>query len=84
MNKVTIYSTPTCHYCAMAKEYFTANNVAYENIDVTANNYEKVPELMDISGQQGVPVIVIGEGEKRQVIVGFDKPKVAAALGLSQ
>jgi glutaredoxin 3 len=78
MKTVTIYSTPTCHFCGLAKEYFKANNVPFENYDVLAD-VEKRTEMLDKSGQMGVPVIVIGD----EVIVGFDKPKVAAALGLA-
>lgn len=77
MKKVTIYSTPTCHFCAMAKEYFKANNVPYDEFDV-ASNLEKRKEMMEKSGQLGVPVITIDN----QVVVGFDKPKLATALGL--
>ncbi len=74
---VTIYSTPSCHFCAMAKEYFNANGVVYDAIDVAADP-DKRKEMMDKSGQLGVPVIDI-EG---QIIIGFNKPKLAAALGL--
>ena len=78
MKKVTIYSTPTCHYCNMAKEYFAANKIAYETFDV-ASNMEKRKEMMDKSGQLGVPVILVDN----EIIVGFDKPRLATALGLS-
>lgn len=75
MKKVTIYSTPTCHYCNMAKEYFDANKVSYESFDV-ASNMEKRKEMMDKSGQLGVPVILV-DGK---VVVGFDKPRLAELL----
>ena len=61
----------------MAKDYFKANNVAYTEYDV-ASNLEKRTEMMDKSGQRGVPVILIGD----ELIVGFDKPKIAQLLGL--
>lgn len=77
MKNVTIYSTPSCHFCAMAKEYFNENNVKYNAIDVAADA-DKRKEMMDKSGQLGVPVIDI-DG---QIIIGFNKPKIAAALGL--
>lgn len=75
MKKVTIYSTPTCHFCAMAKEYFKANNVPYEDFDV-ASNTEKRKEMMEKSGQLGVPVILIDDS----VVVGFNRPKLAQLL----
>jgi glutaredoxin 3 len=75
--EVTIYSTPTCHFCHMAKEFFKANNVAYTEYNV-ATDIEKRKEMMEKSGQLGVPVIVIGD----ELTVGFDKPKIAGLLGL--
>ena len=77
MPKVKIFSTPTCHFCALAKEYFKENNVEFENVDV-ASDLEARKEMVDISGQMGVPVIIIGDN----VIVGFNKPKLASLLGL--
>jgi glutaredoxin 3 len=75
--KVAIYSTPTCHFCNMAKEYFDANGVKYESFDVS-NDSEKRAEMMEISGQLGVPVIQIEDN----VVIGFNKPKLAELLGL--
>ncbi len=78
MKKVTIYSTPTCHFCQMAKEYFKANNVEYSEFDV-ASNSEKRREMMEKSGQLGVPVILIDES----VVVGFNRPKLGQLLGIN-
>lgn len=75
---VTIYSTPTCHFCNMAKEFFTANNVSYTEHNVAAD-MEKRQEMIDKSGQMGVPVILIGD----KLIVGFDKEKISAAVGVA-
>ena len=78
MKKVTIYSTPTCHFCGLAKEYFTANNIPFDSFDVLSDMAKRT-EMLDKSGQMGVPVIIIDD----HVIVGFDKPKIATALGLN-
>ena len=75
--KVEIYSTPTCPYCHKAKEYFKTNKIEYTDYNV-AEDQAKAKEMMDKSGQMGVPVIVVDD----KVIVGFDKPKLEAALGL--
>ncbi len=77
IKNVTIYSTPSCHFCHMAKDFFKENNVAYTEYNV-ASDLEKRKEMIDKSGQMGVPVIIIG-GE---LIVGFNQPKVAKLLGL--
>ena len=74
---VTIYTTPTCHFCQMSKEFFKENNVSYTEHNV-ANDMEKRQEMIDKSGQMGVPVILIGD----ELIVGFDKEKIAAAVGV--
>lgn len=76
MKNVTIYTTPTCHFCHMAKDFFNANNVAYTEYDV-ASNLEKRKEMVEKSGQMGVPVIIIGD----ELIVGFDKPQIVKMLG---
>ena len=65
-NKVIVYSTPTCPYCTFAKTYFKHNNVAFEDVDVTKDR-ARAQEMIDKSGQMGVPVIDIN-GE---IVVGF-------------
>jgi len=61
----------------MAKEFFTANNIKYQDINV-ASDHKAAQEMIKKSGQMGVPVIDI-DGT---IIVGFDKPAVKKALGL--
>lgn len=77
MKNVVIYSTPTCTYCKAAKEFFTANGVEYTEYDVAADEVKR-NELVEKSGQMGVPVITIDE----TVIVGFDEAKIKETLGL--
>ncbi|MBI2607856.1 MAG: glutaredoxin family protein [Candidatus Doudnabacteria bacterium] len=71
MSKVTIYTTQTCQFCKMAKMYFKDNNVEYIEKDVTTNAALQ-QEMIEKSGQMGVPVIIVGD----QVVVGFDKPRL--------
>ncbi|MDB4992141.1 MAG: hypothetical protein JWL75_386 [Parcubacteria group bacterium] len=77
MAKITIYSTPTCHFCHMAKDWFTENNVPFTDYNVQTD-LEKRQEMTQKSGGMAVPVFDI-DGE---VIVGFDKEKIAALVGL--
>lgn len=74
---VKVYSTATCPYCIRVKQFLKDNNIGFEDIDVSGNQ-EKAEEMISKSGQMGVPVLDI-EGE---IIVGFDKGKIAVALGL--
>ncbi len=78
MKKVIVYSTPSCHFCHMAKEFFKEKGVDYEDIDVAADQ-EKRAERVDMTGQLGVPVIRIGD----DVIIGFNKPKIVELLGIA-
>ena len=78
MKKVTIYSTPTCHFCHMAKDFFKEKGVEYEEFNV-ATDLTKRTEMVDKTGQMGVPVISI-DGD---YIVGFNKPKIAELLGVA-
>jgi len=75
--KVKIYTTPMCSYCQRAKQFLTDNNVAFENVDVSADQ-TRAKEMVDLSGQMGVPVLDIG-GE---IIVGFDREKISQTLGV--
>ncbi len=77
MSTVTIYSTPTCVYCNMAKKFFTENNVQYTEHNVAAD-LEKRKEMIDKTGQMGVPVIDTG----KDVIVGFDEARIKESLGI--
>ena len=77
MAKVKIYTTPTCHYCKMAKEYFKAKGIEYEEYDVMTD-LAKRQEMVSRTGQMGVPVIDI-DGK---LVIGFDRPKINEYLGL--
>ena len=73
--KIKIYSTPTCPYCLMAKNYFKEKKLPFEEIDVSLDK-NKAQEMVELSGQMGVPVIKI-DG---QVIIGFDRDQIEKAL----
>ncbi|MBP9749364.1 MAG: glutathione S-transferase N-terminal domain-containing protein [Candidatus Pacebacteria bacterium] len=75
--QVVIYSTPTCHFCHMAKDYLKEKGVLFTEHDV-ASDLDKRQEMMEKSGQMGVPVIMIGD----QMLIGFDKPRIDQLLGL--
>jgi len=77
MQKVTIYSTNTCHFCHVAKDFLTANGIVFTEYNV-GTDLEKRKEMMEKSGQMGVPVIMIGS----EIIVGFDQPKISKLLCL--
>jgi len=66
--KVVIYSTPTCPYCKRAKDYLSQKRISYVEHNV-AEDKDAVKELIQKSGQMGVPVILIDD----EVVVGFNQ-----------
>jgi len=77
MQNVIIYSTPSCHFCHLAKDFFIANGIVYTEYNV-GSDLEKRKEMIEKSGQMGVPVIIIGD----ELTVGFDKPRIMGLLAL--
>ncbi|MBW2969692.1 glutathione S-transferase N-terminal domain-containing protein [Candidatus Woesearchaeota archaeon] len=73
--KVTIYSTPSCPYCTAAKEFLKQNKIEYKEIDVSKDQ-SKAQEMIEKSGQMGVPVLDING----TIIVGFDREAIKKAL----
>jgi len=78
MANVKVYSTPTCPYCKMAKDFLKQNNIQFVDIDV-AQDPKASQEMIDKSGQMGIPQLEI-DG---QIIVGFDKAAIKKALNIS-
>lgn len=74
---VTVYYSTTCLHCVIAKKYLDEKGIVYTGHDVAADK-EKRKEMVEKSGQMGVPVIVI-DG---RIIIGFDAAEVEAALGM--
>jgi len=75
MKEVTIYTTPSCVYCKMAKDFFRQQSIAYKEVDV-AEDLGGRQEMIEKSGQLGVPVIDVAG----QIIIGFDKPRLTELL----
>ncbi len=78
MKKIIIYSTKTCPYCVLAKDYLTEKGFAYEIKDVSEDEAAKQEFLQKSGGRLSVPLIDIDN----TIIIGFDKSKVDAALGI--
>jgi glutaredoxin 3 len=74
---VTIYSTPVCHFCHAAKDFFKEHQIVYTEHDVAADLVKR-QEMIDLTGQMGVPVIRIED----DIIVGFDEGKLKELLKL--
>lgn len=75
MSKVIVYSTTWCAFCKAAKQYFDSKGVVYTEVNVEEDQ-AAARQIVEETGQMGVPVIRIG----KELIVGFDKPKIDAAL----
>jgi len=78
MKNIKIYTTPICPYSSRLKDYLKSKKIEFENIDVSSSQ-EKIQEMVEKSGQMGVPVIDI-EGK---IIVGFNKEEIDKELGFT-
>ncbi|HRY37017.1 MAG TPA: glutaredoxin domain-containing protein [Candidatus Magasanikbacteria bacterium] len=74
---INIYSTPSCPYCHMVKDYLKSKNISFTDYNV-AEDHDKAQEMIEKSGQMGVPVVEIDNN----IIVGFDKPEIDRLLNL--
>ncbi len=77
MISIKIYTTPTCAYCKMAKEYFKSKGLEYEEYNVVVD-IAKQKEMIDKTGQFGVPVIDV-DGK---IVIGFDRAKINELLNI--
>ncbi len=75
---IHIYSTPTCHFCQMAKDFLKEKGIVYIEFDV-AHDLDKRQEMIEKSGQMGVPVIFVD----KEMIIGFDRERLASILGIT-
>ena len=78
-NRVIVFSTPTCSYCNMAKQYFRRNKIRFKDVDVSRDE-AAARDLVRRTGQMGVPVIDING----KLIVGFDKPQISRLLDIKE
>ena len=77
VKKVEIYSTPTCHFCQMTKEFLHEQGIPFTDHNVAAD-IAKRQEMIEMTGQMGVPVIKIGD----EILIGFDRDKIASKIGI--
>ena len=75
--KIEIYSTPTCHFCHLAKDWLNEKKISFVDYDIS-QDADKRAEMIDITGQLGVPVIKIAD----DIIIGFDQDKMKELLGV--
>jgi len=76
---VKVYSTPTCPYCVTLKNFLKQHNIEFEDIDVSQEK-EALDEMVEKSGQMGVPVVDIN-GE---IVIGFDREKIKKLLKIEE
>ena len=77
--KIKVYSTPWCPFCSKVKEFLKEHGFDYEDVNVQ-ENISAANEMIVKTGQEGVPVIEIGD----KIIIGFDEPALREALGITR
>lgn len=76
--RVVLYTQPRCGNCVKAKEFLSSMQVAFEERDV-AHDREALLELVEVHKSQITPTILVGD----RVLIGYDRDKLVAALGLA-
>ena len=83
MAKVIVYSTTTCPYCKLLKEYLRSRQIEFEDISLDQQP-EKIQAYLDTCGNRGVPCThVISDDGAEATILGFDKARIDETLGLT-
>jgi glutaredoxin 3 len=77
MTEVKVFSTPTCPYCVKVKDFLKENKIEFSDVNV-AEDADARNEMVEKSGQMGVPVTFVGE----EIIVGYDVARLKKALNL--
>lgn len=83
MAKILVYTTTTCPFCKMQKDYFNSKNIAFSEILVDENP-DEAQKMIELSGQLGVPFTVITKDDGTvEKILGFDKERLSSILGIN-
>jgi glutaredoxin 3 len=78
--EVRVFSTPVCPFCNMVKDFLNEHNIPFKGVDVT-KDHDAANEMIEKSGQMGVPVTIITDDKGSEtIIVGFDKKKLKKTL----
>ncbi|MFC1622403.1 glutaredoxin family protein [Patescibacteria group bacterium] len=83
MPKIKIYSTQFCGYCKLLKQYLEEKKISFVEVNVSQDETAQ-KEMITKSGQQGVPVTIIENDGKEEIIVGFDKNKIDKILKIKK
>lgn len=80
LKKITVYTTSTCAYCPMVKEWLKKKELDYEEV-VLDKQPERQQEMMEKSGQMAVPVTLVQKADdSEEVIIGFNPGQLASAV----
>lgn len=75
MNNIIVYSTKTCPYCVMVKEYLKSKKIDFQDVDVSYD-VTGAMEMIKKSGQQGVPVVDVNGN----IVIGFNRAQIDSYL----
>lgn len=79
MTEIEVYTTPSCPYCTKLKNWLEEQNIDYEAFDLSQNK-EKAQELIQKTGQRGVPQTLIKDGDEEKAVIGFQPDKIKAEI----
>jgi len=79
MTEIEVYTTPSCPYCTKLKNWLDEEDIEYESFDLSQNQ-QKAQELIQKTGQRGVPQTLIKDGDEEKAVIGFQPEKIKAEI----
>ncbi len=79
MTEIEVYTTPTCPYCTKLKTWLKEEDIEFDEFDLSQNK-EKAQELIQKTGQRGVPQTVIKKDDEEKAVIGFQPDKIKAEI----
>ena len=79
MTEIEVYTTPSCPYCTKLKNWLEEQDIDYEAFDLSQNK-ENAQELIQKTGQRGVPQTLIKDGDEEKAVIGFQPDKIKAEI----
>ncbi len=75
MMEIKVYTTPTCHYCTKLKNWLEQEEIKYKAFDLSKDR-AKAQELIQKTGQRGVPQTIIKKNDEEKAVIGFNPQKI--------
>lgn len=78
---VTLYTSPTCQYCKLEKQFLKKHKIRFQERNVT--EYRFAQEMVNRTKQTAVPAAVIEDNGVERIVIGFQEEELVAIFGIT-